>query len=49
MAGLPNSSKALQQWQHLFEEKGEIRTEQARQHFQQMLRPERSPHNFPKA
>lgn len=30
MAGLPNSSKALQQWQHLFEEKGEIRTEQAR-------------------
>ncbi|WP_261780214.1 hypothetical protein, partial [Salmonella enterica] len=23
MAGLPNSSKALQQWQHLFEEKGE--------------------------
>ncbi|MDJ4123721.1 hypothetical protein LEG51_21090, partial [Salmonella enterica] len=23
MAGLPNSSKALQQWQHLFEEKRE--------------------------
>ncbi|ELM3583970.1 signal peptide peptidase SppA, partial [Salmonella enterica subsp. enterica serovar 1,4,[5],12:i:-] len=38
MAGLPNSSKALQQWQHLFEEKGESRTEQARQHLQQMLR-----------
>lgn len=38
MAGLPNSSKALQQWQHLFEEKGVSRTEQARQHLQQMLR-----------
>ncbi|EIR7570036.1 Fe-S cluster assembly protein SufD, partial [Salmonella enterica subsp. enterica serovar Agbeni] len=38
MAGLPNSSKALQQWQHLFEEKRESRTEQARQHLQQMLR-----------
>ncbi len=38
MAGLPNSSKALQQWQHLFEEKGESRTEQAEQHLQQMLR-----------
>lgn len=24
MAGLPNSSKALQQWQHLFEEKEKV-------------------------
>ncbi|SUG47999.1 cysteine desulfurase activator complex subunit SufD [Salmonella enterica subsp. arizonae] len=38
MAGLPNSSKALQQWRHLFEEQGESRTEEARQHLQQMLR-----------
>lgn len=38
MAGLPNSNKALQQWQQLFEEQGESRTEQARQHLQQMLR-----------
>ncbi|MEA0983928.1 hypothetical protein, partial [Salmonella enterica] len=29
MAGLPNSSKALQKWTNPFEEKREMRTEQA--------------------
>ncbi|VYU59716.1 Fe-S cluster assembly protein SufD [Metakosakonia massiliensis] len=38
MAGLPNSSNVLQQWHHLFEEQGGGRTEQARDHFQQLLR-----------
>jgi Fe-S cluster assembly protein SufD len=38
MAGLPNSSNALQQWHHLFEAQGERRTPEARQHLQQMLR-----------
>ncbi|POT57550.1 signal peptide peptidase SppA [Citrobacter amalonaticus] len=38
MAGLPNSSNALQQWHHLFEALGESRSEQAQQHLQQMLR-----------
>jgi Fe-S cluster assembly protein SufD len=37
MAGLPNSSNALQQWHHLFEAQGEQRAE-AQQHLQQMLR-----------
>lgn len=37
MAGLPNSSNVLQQWQHLFEKQVGARTEQARQHLQQML------------
>ncbi|WP_230633047.1 hypothetical protein, partial [Citrobacter amalonaticus] len=32
MAGLPNSSNALQQWHHLFEAQGETRSEQAQQH-----------------
>ena len=38
MAGLPNSSNALQQWHHLFEAQGGRRSEQAQQHLQQMLR-----------
>ncbi|WP_417642341.1 Fe-S cluster assembly protein SufD [Enterobacter kobei] len=38
MAGLPNSSNALQQWHHLFETEGEGRSEQAQQHLQQVLR-----------
>ncbi len=38
MAGLPNSSNALQQWHHLFEAQGVQRSAQARQHLQQMLR-----------
>ncbi|WP_330982641.1 MULTISPECIES: Fe-S cluster assembly protein SufD [Enterobacterales] len=38
MAGLPNSSNALQQWHHLFEAQGRERTPQAEQHLQQMLR-----------
>ncbi|MFK3704084.1 Fe-S cluster assembly protein SufD [Klebsiella sp. NPDC088457] len=38
MAGLPNSSNALQQWHHLFEAQGEQRAPEARQHLQQMLR-----------
>jgi Iron-regulated ABC transporter permease protein SufD len=38
MAGLPNSSNALQQWHHLFEAQGGNRTAQAEQHLQQMLR-----------
>lgn len=38
MAGLPNSSNALQQWHRLFEEQGNTRSEQAQQHLQQMLR-----------
>ncbi len=35
MAGLPNSSNALQQWQHLFEAEGTKRSPQAQQHLQQ--------------
>ena len=38
MAGLPNSSNALQQWHHLFEAQGEQRSPQAREHLQQVLR-----------
>ena len=38
MAGLPNSSNALQQWHRLFEAQGQTRSEQAQQHLQQMLR-----------
>lgn len=38
MAGLPNSSNALQQWHHLFETEGDARSEQAQQHLQQVLR-----------
>ncbi|POP47222.1 signal peptide peptidase SppA [Superficieibacter electus] len=38
MAGLPNSSNALQQWHHLFEAEGAKRSPQARQHLQHMLR-----------
>jgi len=38
MAGLPNSSNALQQWHRLFETQGQSRSEQAQQHLQQMLR-----------
>lgn len=38
MAGLPNSSNALQQWHRLFEAQGQPRSEQAQQHLQQMLR-----------
>ena len=38
MAGLPNSSNALQQWHRLFETQGGERSEQAQQHLQQMLR-----------
>ncbi len=38
MAGLPNSSNALQQWHRLFETQGQSRSEQAQHHLQQMLR-----------
>lgn len=38
MAGLPNSSNALQQWHHLFEAQGDQRTPEASQHLQQLLR-----------
>jgi Fe-S cluster assembly protein SufD len=38
MAGLPNSSNALQQWHHLFEAQGDARTPHSEQHLQQMLR-----------
>ncbi|PSS49869.1 signal peptide peptidase SppA [Enterobacter sp. FS01] len=38
MAGLANSSNALQQWHRLFEAQGGTRSEQAQQHLQQMLR-----------
>lgn len=38
MAGLPNSSNALQQWHRLFEAQGDLRSEHAQQHLQQMLR-----------
>ena len=38
MAGLPNSSNALQQWNHLFEAEGAKRSPQAQQHLQQLLR-----------
>ncbi|MFG6657333.1 Fe-S cluster assembly protein SufD [Scandinavium sp. M-37] len=38
MAGLPNSSNALQQWHHLFEAQGDARTSYSEQHLQQMLR-----------
>ena len=38
MAGLPNSSNALQQWHRLFEAQGPSRTPQAEQHLQQVLR-----------
>lgn len=38
MAGLPNSSNALQQWHHLFEAEGTKRSPQAQQHLQQLLR-----------
>ncbi|VFS74910.1 FeS cluster assembly protein sufD [Raoultella terrigena] len=38
MAGLPNSSNALQQWHHLFEQQAEQRTPEAHQHLQQALR-----------
>ncbi|UXY09090.1 Fe-S cluster assembly protein SufD [Kosakonia sp. ML.JS2a] len=38
MAGLPNSSNALQQWHHLFEKLGGARSDAAQQHLQQMLR-----------
>jgi Fe-S cluster assembly protein SufD len=38
MAGLPNSSNALQQWHRLFEAQGDSRSEHAQQHLQQMLR-----------
>mgnify|MGYP000822753102 FL=1 len=38
MAGLPNSSNALQQWHHLFETKKGAHSATAEQHLQQMLR-----------
>ena len=38
MAGLPNSSNALQQWHHLFETKRGAHSATAEQHLQQMLR-----------
>ncbi|MCS2159258.1 Fe-S cluster assembly protein SufD [Scandinavium sp. H11S7] len=38
MAGLPNSSNALQQWHHLFEAQSTARTAYSEQHLQQMLR-----------
>lgn len=40
MAGLPtkSSENALQQWHHLFESRGENRSLQAQQHWQQLLR-----------
>ncbi|MDJ0036304.1 Fe-S cluster assembly protein SufD [Pantoea allii] len=39
MAGLPTKSdSALQQWHHLFESRGEMRSMQAQQHWQQLMR-----------
>ncbi|RPD98370.1 Fe-S cluster assembly protein SufD [Candidatus Pantoea deserta] len=39
MAGLPTKSdNALQQWHHLFESRGETRSLQAQQHWQQLMR-----------
>lgn len=38
MAGLPNSSNALQQWHHLFESQSGQRSPQAHQHLKQLLR-----------
>ncbi len=38
MAGLPNSSNALQQWHHLFEAQGGPVPPEASQHLQQLLR-----------
>lgn len=39
MAGLPTKSDtALQQWHHLFESRGELRSMQAQQHWQQLMR-----------
>ena len=39
MAGLPTKSdNALQQWHHLFESRGEVRSLQAQQHWQQLMR-----------
>ncbi len=39
MAGLPTKSDtALQQWHHLFESRGEMRSMQAQQHWQQLMR-----------
>ncbi|WP_017348980.1 Fe-S cluster assembly protein SufD [Pantoea sp. A4] len=39
MAGLPTrSDKALQQWHHLFESRGDARSLQAQQHWQQLMR-----------
>lgn len=39
MAGLPTrSDNALQQWHHLFESRGEQRSLQAQQHWQQLMR-----------
>ncbi|HFZ8996061.1 TPA: Fe-S cluster assembly protein SufD [Citrobacter freundii] len=38
MAGLPNSSNALQQWHHLFEAQSDTRSAHAQQHLQQLLR-----------
>ncbi|MFP1462941.1 hypothetical protein ACLB1E_21055 [Escherichia coli] len=38
MAGLPNSSNALQQWHHLFEAEGVKRSPQAQQHLQTIPR-----------
>ncbi|WP_312947411.1 Fe-S cluster assembly protein SufD [Superficieibacter sp.] len=38
MAGLPNSSNALQQWHHLFEAQSAQRSPRAQQHLQQLLR-----------
>jgi Fe-S cluster assembly protein SufD len=39
MAGLPTKSdSALQQWHHLFESRGETRSLQAQQHWQQLMR-----------
>ncbi|ORM75791.1 hypothetical protein HA44_16415 [Mixta gaviniae] len=39
MAGLPTRSEnALQQWHHLFESRGDDRSLQAQQHWQQLMR-----------
>ncbi|UQY45923.1 Fe-S cluster assembly protein SufD [Erwinia sp. PK3-005] len=39
MAGLPTrSDNALQQWHHLFESRGDVRSLQAQQHWQQLMR-----------
>ncbi|MDU4093500.1 MAG: SufD family Fe-S cluster assembly protein, partial [Pantoea sp.] len=39
MAGLPTRSEnALQQWHHLFESRGDVRSMQAQQHWQQLMR-----------